>query len=316
MSRRSARGHSYSYWVQPMPRIRDTYLDCVIYLYPDARSAEAGERVGGSGFLVGIMSEGLPTDFVFLYAITNRHVIERGSRVLRMKPRDGGIDVLDLDERSWVYHPDGDDLAACLVSFDPKAYKFSFVWRRDFVDKNLVADMNIGPGDEAFLVGRFINHEGRQQNLPTARFGCIAQMPNEPIVQDTGFRQESFLVEVRSIGGYSGSPVFVFIPPASLREGIKDWVPLKIMRGHGPWLLGVDWGHINDWEPIRNERGEPVNQTAPKAQHVKMNTGMAAVVPAWKLAELLDSGPLAEYRAQIVAGVLEHHRLNPPSPVV
>ena len=98
------------------------------------------------------MSEGLPTNFVFLYAVTNRHVIEHGSRVLRMKPRDGGDDVLDLDERGWICHPDGDDLAACVVSFDPNAYKFSFVWRKDFVDKTLIANMNIGPGDEAFLV--------------------------------------------------------------------------------------------------------------------------------------------------------------------
>ena len=56
---------------------------------------------------------------------------------------------------------------------------------------------------------------------------------------DTRFPQESFLVEVRSIGGYSGSPVFVFIPPASPREGVKDWVPHGILRSHGPWLLGL-----------------------------------------------------------------------------
>jgi hypothetical protein len=29
---------------------------------------------------------------------------------------------------------------------------------------------------------------------------------------------------------------------------------------------------------------------------VRLNTGLAAAVPAWKLAELLDVGPLAEFR--------------------
>jgi hypothetical protein len=50
-------------------------------------------------------------------------------------------------------------------------------------------------------------HEGRQKNSPTARFGNIAQMPNEPVIIKR-FEQECFLVEARSIGGYSGSPVF------------------------------------------------------------------------------------------------------------
>jgi hypothetical protein len=198
------------------------------------------------------------------------------------------------------------------VAFDPKAYKFNFVPRADFMDSNIVAEMKIGPGDDSFLVGRFINHEGRQQNLPTVRFGCIAQMPSEPIVQDDGFEQESFLVEARSIGGYSGSPVFVFIPPGSLRDGVEDWVPHKILMGHGPWLLGVDWGHINDWEPVRNELGRPVNPTNPSAMQVKMNTGMMAVVPAWKLAELLDEGPIADHRKKVIAQILEKAKRNPP----
>src|SRR5205814_5913498 len=123
--------------------------------------------------------------------------------------------VFETDEREWVRHPDGDDLAACLISFDPMLYKFHFVPSYDFATKEVVEHWKIGPGDDVFVVGRFINHEGRQRNHPTARFGCIGQMPLEPIPQDRPhqppFMQESYLVEARSIGGYSGSPVFVHI---------------------------------------------------------------------------------------------------------
>ncbi len=228
---------------------------------------------------------------------------------------------MPTDERAWRFHSDGDDLAVLLVSFDWRNTKFSVVPVSIFLTKEIVSEYDIGSGDDVFLVGRFINHEGKQQNLPTVRFGCIAQMPFEPVRQDTGFEQESFLVEARSIGGYSGSPVFTFIPALSERENAKDWnVDLKtwdtskglaVMRSHGPWLLGVDWGHINDWQPVCDKAGQPVNRADPHALQVTVNTGMAAVVPAWKLAELLYSDPLIEQRNSISAQIQEERKRNP-----
>jgi hypothetical protein len=99
-----------------MPRIREEFLDCVIYLYPDRSAAEAGEKIGGTGFLVGVQSKGLPQNFWFLYAVTNKHVINGGATTIRFTTRDNKTDVLETDERSWVHHPSGDDLSVCLVS--------------------------------------------------------------------------------------------------------------------------------------------------------------------------------------------------------
>ena len=147
--------------------------------------------------------------------------------------------------------------------------------------------MNIGPGDECFVVGRFVNHEGKQKNLPTVRFGCISQMADEPILQNCGYKQQSFLVEAKSIGGYSGSPVYTYIPPGTIRYGVENWLD-KILMQHGPWLLGVVWGQINDWMPIMNEQGQPINSN-PKSAQVMINTGIMAVVPAWKIRETLNS---------------------------
>jgi len=109
-----------------MPRIRDEFLDCVIYLYPDRSAAETGEKIGGSGFLVGVQSKGLPQNFWFLYAVTNKHVINGGATTIRFTTTDGKTDVLETDERAWVHHPSGDDLSVCLVSFDPKNVQVSF----------------------------------------------------------------------------------------------------------------------------------------------------------------------------------------------
>ena len=134
--------------------------------------------------------------------------------------KDGKHFIMSVDERAWTFHPSGDDLAVCLISFDWQSMRFNFVPRSLLLDKETCTRFNFGSGDETFVIGRFINHEGKQQNLPTARFGCIAQMPIEPVDG-----QESFLVETRSIGGYSGSPVFVYIPVLTDRESVDDWNP-------------------------------------------------------------------------------------------
>ncbi|WP_420967308.1 hypothetical protein [Bradyrhizobium sp. B120] len=93
-----------------------------------------------------------------------------------------------------VHHPSGDDLSVCLVSFDPKIYKFHFIPKAKFLTREIIDGLNDGPGAEVFVVGRFVSHEGKQQNRPTAGFGFIGEMPFEPVVQDDGFKQESFLV--------------------------------------------------------------------------------------------------------------------------
>jgi hypothetical protein len=220
----------------PVPRIPDEYLDCVLYLYPSEADAEDGTRTGGSGFWVGMP---VSSDAWTVYAVTNRHIIEKGNAVVRLSTQDGRKAIFPTIEQDWVFHPDGDDLAVyspVLDTFDLRNCKFNFVRRDHNIDRKTLEVLDIGPGEDAFVVGRFINHEGRQRNLPTARFGCIGQMPWEPIRQDTGFMQESFLVEARSIGGYSGSPVFLH--KAFFRSFARRFISNVYP---GPYLLGVDW---------------------------------------------------------------------------
>jgi hypothetical protein len=328
--RASPSGGHYSYWMPPVPRIADEFLDCAIYLYASEKDAELGERSGGSGFLVGIPTVDLSANLWITYAVSNKHVIESGNSVIRMRTKAGRHFIMPIDERAWTFHPQGDDLAISLIRFDWQSMRFNFVPRSGFLDKSMLAQFNIGVGDETFVVGRFINHEGRQQNLPTARFGCIAQMPIEPVNSETGFQQESFLVESRSIGGYSGSPVFVEIPKFSIRWGAEDWFPSKVpnsdewakavmsndwgyFRAHGPWLLGVDWGHINDWQPVCDAAGRPVDRGGPpwKTQ-VPMNTGIMTVIPTWKLIEMLDEGPISEQRKDLIDVIRQRQEAMPP----
>jgi hypothetical protein len=79
-----------------------------------------------------------------------------------------------------------------------------------------LSEYDVGPGDDVFFVDRYVNHEGQQRNLPTVRLGIISMLPYEKVEHSRGTLVDSFLVEARSLGGYSGSPVFLFIRPYTL----------------------------------------------------------------------------------------------------
>jgi hypothetical protein len=280
-----------------VPRIADNFLDCVLYLYPSHKDANEGTGIGGTGFITAIPTEGLRLNFWLPYVVTNRHIIEKENTVVRMTTRDGKKHIIETDEKDWLFHPDGDDLAIYLISFDPTKLRFSHIPAKDFLLKHDLMRLGVGIGDDVFVVGRFINHEGRQRNSPSARFGCIGQMPVEP-VKINGFDQECFLVEARSIGGYSGSPVFWHVLPFA--GGVyRPKTNVQI----GPLLLGVELGYIYDWTPVCDADGRPINQADPDAQQVQVNSGMMIVVPAWKLAELLNDDSAVAKRKQIEADV-------------
>ena len=278
-----------------MPRIDDSYLECVIYLYPDVPSAQSGGSYGGSGFLVFIPSKVKP-ELGQLYAVTNSHVIREGhSPVIRFNTKEGDFAIGLTTEAEWTHHPDGDDIAVRgLSSLDIVSYRFVSI--QDFIAPEIIQKQDIGPGDDVFMVGRLINHEGRQRNTPSVRFGNISMMPFEPLLSSRGIMQESFVVEMRSIPGYSGSPAFVYIPamvsrPAS--RGISN-------RGFGPMLLGIDSGHLPLLHPVlEDDRVTPVKE----GWVVNATTGMASIIPAWKIKECLEVPELASRREALDRGL-------------
>jgi hypothetical protein len=127
-------------------------------------------------------------------------------------------------------------------------------------------------------------------------------MPWEPMKHESGHMQESFAVEMRSLGGYSGSPVFLYMMPLLSRV---HHYPTSM----GPWLMGVDWGHIISTEPVRNKYGDP----SPDGQHVRSNSGMIGVVPAWKLQELLFREDFVTRRKNRENLVLEERAKDGPA---
>jgi len=105
--------------------------------------------------------------------------------------------------------------------------------------------------------------------------------------------QEAFLVESRSISGYSGSPVFVYgptetetrIPPDYYDSyEARDTYVTSITDLVGNLaFLGIDCGHAPDIRKVVNSQGIPHPDW-----RIDINTGMAIVIPAWRLMDLLN----------------------------
>jgi hypothetical protein len=300
-------------WERSMPRIHDIYIDCAVYIYGSLSDAKAGERTGGSGFIVSVPVALDPAKGVWLYVVTNRHVVlKAGTPVVRVNRIDGTPEYHETDKTHWYMHEDGDDIAVSPFQADFDNLKFITLLLSNFVTLKLVSDEDIGIGDDTFMIGRFINREGRQLNTPAVRFGNIAMMPNERIISPHGIAQESFLVEVRSLPGYSGSAVFIYSPCAMNDMSVRRFGKSKVnygglnmdpataeaffapMKPKGPYLLGIDWCHIPRRTSIMDRDGKPVAE----GWYIEENTGMAGVIPAWKIAEVLNCEELSNMRKE------------------
>lgn len=268
-----------------MPRINDQILECACYVYDSESDAHSGAKVGGAGFLVAVRFVKV-SHCVQIYAVTNEHII-RGTRrpAIRLNVPSGQAEVIVPKKNEWTIHPDGDDLAIAKIKIEPFDLPVRYILPEGFLSEEILKMYDFGPGDETFMVGRFIGREGKQRNTPTVRFGNISMMPIESMRRSNGKEQKAFLVECRSIPGFSGSPVFVWVQEWGLRQG------RQYVRGMGPWLLGVDCGHLKHSEEVRNAAGTKIGNT-------QANTAMSVVVPAWRLLKLLNTEKVSSDRAK------------------
>jgi len=289
-----------------VPRIDQRYLDCVIYLYRSVEAAKAGEGFGGSGCLISVASE-FGYEFPdHIYAVTNKHVVQKGFPVVRLNTVDGNTEVLPLKSNDWIQHQDGDDLAVAPLDLFPHIQRSYFpISNGYFLHREQASGTGwsaFGAGDDTFMVGRFIDHAGNQRNTPSLRFGSIAMLPFEKVKLADGYMQEAFLVETRSMRGYSGAPVFVYRPELSSRHRTVDyWGNKRYEQGIAdvvgtPTLLGIDCGH---WPKHKQVGRIENNKFIPHHQwKVESNTGLAIVIPAWRLSDLLNRKELAMQRRQ------------------
>jgi hypothetical protein len=270
-----------------MPRINDQILESIFYLYPSVEEAERGERVGGTGFFIWVETENYKP-LGHTHAVTNRHIIEGGSTVIRLNNHDGTTTIKPLALNQWILHPHGADLA---IAYLPSPNKYEIKYRGIRADlimsKEKIPVFDIGPGDDVYVVGRFTRQDGGNLNLPCVRSGVISMMPHKNMASASSHDEparETFLVEMRSLPGFSGSPVIWQLP--LLHPAVWHLErPQHKLAAHpdmpiGPWLLGIDCEYLYYDVEVYDERGN---------KYIKhIHSGYSIVIPAWELVDLLN----------------------------
>jgi hypothetical protein len=205
--------------------------------------------------------------------------------------------MLPLPQDQWLFHTDGDDIAVCPIGRWRQS-GFVAIPASVFLTKTLMREHGIRYGADLYMVGRFTGFDGKQKNTPCLRFGNISMMP-QPIDRQPLLPQESFIVEMRSKSGFSGSPVFVYFDPPKV-EG-EDQEPVT-------FLLGLDWADLPTYEEIVTFDADGKERS--QALVAKINSGMALVVPSWRILELLNGPELVEQRR--IADQQLMKKLKPP----
>lgn len=252
---------------------------CVVFVGLPTRikGGEVGIKFRGTAFFVGVPSENIEgLDYVYL--VTAKHVaksLEGKNFLVRLNTTASGSGVLMGEGAQWWYHPTDETVDVGLIAFaPPPEYEYMRIQTSSFLTDEIIRDRSIGPGDEVFITGLFAQLSGSERNLPIVRTGNIAMMPDELVPSSLG-NIEAYLVEARSIGGLSGSPAFV-------RETVYE--------GAGAfYLLGLMHGH---WDIPRKSRFD----IADIYSKATVNMGIAIVVPAKKILEVLNQPDLVESR--------------------
>lgn len=285
-----------------MPRIVSRHERSIAFLYRTREEAEERRELGGTGFIVGrslAKSDDLyGAPHCAGYLVSNRHVVHDGGACVASvaKSSGDGNEILDIDQNDWIAHPDGDDIAiASLSGYATGTMSRHLIHENEFLTRETLRELDVGNGDDIYMIGRFVGLDGKTTNQPAVRQGSISISNASIYVNREKRYQEGYAVEMRSRGGFSGSPVFVYrtemgkmpgrVAPETANKVSAKGTSFAFFQSDLNALLGVNWGYI------LNENGD--------------NTFMNGVVPAWKISELLDVPELKKHHDKLEAEIRE-----------
>lgn len=303
-----------------MPKIDQQIIESVFYLYADRKSAEAGINPGGTGFVVAYEDSFSGYHY---YGVTNKHVAcTNGISVIRLNTFDS-TEILDFDPADWDCHPEGDDIAIIPLTLDPlRIHQVSAIHTGMFVREH---GHDIGVGDDVFMVGLFVDQEGKERNNPLARFGNLSMLANKnSLIQQGKNNYEGYIVDMHSRSGFSGSPVFVYRTFGTNLSRINFGETVSVdaenianqLRGRDidrlgemdillrPYtmlqFLGIHWGQYTEkWEleGLKNIIAESESKyLITDKTYVTGFSGMTCVAPAWRIFQILEQQKLIKQR--------------------
>ncbi len=288
-----------------LPRVPERFENAVVFLF--GRHPARDDLIvgpGGTGVIVETPSATLQGQY-HKYIVSNRHVIEETPWV-RLNTCDGSTRMLEFISENWV--SDGkEDLAIVDVtghlSLDTDHY--SWIEHREFVNSTRIIGNHIGIGDQVFMLGLYSDHDGSNRNLPVARFGNIAAMPDALVPVITGpndpYKRPAFLNDMRSRQGFSGSPVWVWrgqeVDLSEYDAGGRKFNRLggSIFNRTPPFLCfaGIHRGQFPEKTHVIMSKDESLIR---RSTEFTIASAMTIVIPAWEISNLLDHPALRAQR--------------------
>lgn len=188
------------------------------------------------------------------------------------------------------------DVAVCPISISDTIFDFKDLSLEMFVTKAKIESMKLNETDEVLFSGLFLPYHGANKNYPIVRHGKLALIPKEKIPWSTysggSSMQDLYLADITSWGGNSGSPVFVRLSGAQ-EQGF-------LMTGVQYLLLGVMQGYFNSDRPASLDTAAITN-TAHLDVKLSDNSGIAAIVPAEKILEIVGQPRIMAYLSLVKA---------------
>jgi hypothetical protein len=295
-----------------MPKLNANLFECVFFLYGVGPGTGKLDGPFGTGSIVARPSE-VKGEYHF-YGVTNWHLShESGASIIRINTTDGATRFLNYEPTDWQFIPGADDLSIVDLTDDLRETDQIWFHSEDrFITKEHISKFEIEPGEDVFMVGLFDKQHGGSRNVPCARFGNLAMVASDqnPVVQPNGGVSASYLTDMRSRSGFSGSPVCIYrVPSTDLSGKSRTW-PLDMTGGwaasggvvtiknHFLALLGVHCGQFWDAVEVRKSDRRPERTGEPilDGDRLWIEGSMNVVVPAWRISELLDLEVLEKAR--------------------
>lgn len=260
----------------------------VVFIF--VKNEEGKLFANGTGFFVGVKNTSNPY-FFSVYLVTAKHVLYKSNTTdfldkvfVRLNKKEGGsqIGVIPIitegEKRNVFTHSDSSvDIVVISCLPDQEKYDFKFLTDDLITTKEAFKELKIREGSDVFFTGLFTPYMGSERNYPIVRFGRVALVTDEKI-EWQGKLMDLYLIEAGSYGGNSGSPVFFYL--GSDREPGSIVIGSPILK-----LAGVMQGTFLDAYEIKVVETKEIPIAV-------SSMGIAAVVPGYKLHEILFSDEL------------------------
>ena len=278
-------------------RVPDNIRKTVVYI---GRGDHGPFTPYGTGFVIVSFID----DRSFQTIVTAKHVIDSMGDVdsvwIRVNDHAGNARVLPLKRDHWKPHPDpGVDLMVCPTLIPTEQFDILHLRLDDeCLTPEAIQQYDFGVGDDVFIAGMFVSLTGETKNLPIIRCGTIAAMPDEMIHTNYGYH-DAYLIEARSTGGLSGSPVFLHVAPLRTINTNET----KLMDGFQHYLMGMVLGHSSltsaedEIEVVRPRRDDEDDEER-RAALLPLNTGIGIVLPFQYVVEAVNQDELVAGRRE------------------